>query len=111
MIRRETLHLVLAASLVGAAVDSARAAEMGYVAMLAGPAPREQFVAHGLLWRCAGARCTAPAANSRPAIVCEALARTIGPLATFASGSDPFDGEALARCNAAARQRQNLAAK
>ncbi|MBT2188970.1 CC_3452 family protein [Sphingobium nicotianae] len=111
MIRRETLHLILATALAGTALHTARAADMGYVAMLAGSAPQEQFVAHGLLWRCASARCTAPAANSRPAIVCEAVAKAVGPLATFASGGDPFDGEALARCNAAARQRQKLAVK
>ena len=71
----------------------------GYEVTLAAPAAKERIVAHGLLWRCADTRCMAAAGNSRPLIVCQALAREAGPVTSFRSGGDALAAEQLARCN------------
>lgn len=111
MIRMRTLGLIITAMMMGSYLPAAHAAEAGYVAMLDKAAPQDRLVAHGLLWRCTDARCVAAAGNSRPAIVCEALAKAVGPLASFTSGNDTLAPETLARCNAAAQTPRHIAAQ
>lgn len=73
-----------------------------YQASFAGPVGKSQLVAKDLLWACAGDSCIADRSNSRPAIVCSALARAAGPLTAFAAGGDALGPEQLARCNGGA---------
>ena len=95
------IAVIMTALLTGFSAHAVGAAETGYVAMLDQAPARGQIVAHGLLWRCADTRCVALAGNSRPAIICEALAKTAGPLASFTSGGDALPPAQLARCNGA----------
>jgi hypothetical protein len=69
--------------------------------VLAAPlaAPRQEIL-DGVLWKCAGARCTAPADGSRPALACARVARRFGPVARFAAPAGELAAEDLARCNA-----------
>jgi len=99
MIRIATSAVGLAVLLAGFGSTAARSADAGYVAVLVEPALRERLVVHGLLWRCAGERCVAPAGNSRPAIMCEALAKAVGPLSSFTGGDVALTPEQLAHCN------------
>ena len=83
--------------------SAAPAAGNGYYrATFAEPVARTQLIAKELLWSCAGDACTAAASNSRPAIVCSTLARSVGPLLAFSAGGVPFDTAALQKCNSAA---------
>jgi hypothetical protein len=98
------LKLTLALAAIAApSTQPARASEAGHRATLAAPAQADRLVAHGLLWRCTGDQCSAPSGNSRPLIVCQALARTAGPVTRFGSGEALLDAEQLARCNGATK--------
>lgn len=63
------------------------------------PQPRQQIIA-GVLWKCAGERCTAPADGSRAVISCQRVARAFGTVASFATPSGEITPEELTRCNA-----------
>ena len=73
-----------------------------YRAELSKPAPAGRFVAHDLLWSCAGLSCVATQANSRPATDCAALADKAGALRSFAVAGRPLASDALEKCNARA---------
>lgn len=71
-----------------------------YTAALAAPLAAPRTVIHeDLLWHCAGSECTAPRGTSRPAVVCARLARSLGPIARFATPQGDLAAEDLARCN------------
>lgn len=102
MIARRWLSRMTAVALLpGTLAPSApaRADETGYVATLAAPAPKARLVVHGLLWRCAGQRCVAPAGNSRPLIVCQALSRAVGPVVAFSGAGETLPPALMLRCN------------
>jgi hypothetical protein len=104
--------LVLAMAMMAApGMGTGQAAEGGYAATLATAAPGDRLVAHGLLWRCDGARCAAPTGNSRPLIVCQALAKAAGPVTSFANGAKALDAGQLARCNGPAGQERVATAR
>ncbi|MBO9581933.1 MAG: hypothetical protein J7498_13660 [Sphingobium sp.] len=80
---------------------SAQAAAGGHEARLERPAERSRLVVHNLLWQCDGQRCVAAGqSDSRPVIVCMALAQELGTVLDFATGGKSLDAAALARCNA-----------
>lgn len=62
------------------------------------PAPRQEIV-DGVLWKCAGEQCSAPAQGSRPVLACGRVARKIGPVARFTAPQGELSAEELARCN------------
>jgi hypothetical protein len=87
-----------AALLMASSAPAFAAAE--HDARLAIPAPKSRIVVHDLLWTCSGQRCTAAAASdSRPVIVCMALARELGTVLGFSTGGVTLDEADLARCN------------
>jgi hypothetical protein len=94
------VKLAFAAVLIGH--TGAQAAPGGsYTAALTTPlaAPR-QDVLSGLLWKCAGAQCAAPADGSRPVLVCQRVARTFGPVSRFTAPAGELSSDELIRCNA-----------
>lgn len=60
-------------------------------------------IADGVLWRCGAEGCLATNASSRPAIICAQAVRKVGKLDSFSVGTQAFDAEALAKCNAKAK--------
>jgi hypothetical protein len=64
---------------------------------------QSRFVAKDVVWRCGDAGCTGAKSNSRPAIVCAALAKEIGPLRSFRAGGQVLANGELDKCNARAR--------
>lgn len=70
-----------------------------YRAELASPAPKARFVARDVVWVCNGANCSAPRGTSRPLIMCTALVKAGGPVASFAVDGKPLEAAELARCN------------
>lgn len=93
------------AALVGSlAVWSVAATAAGgayYRAELASPASDARFVARDVVWACKGASCIAGQGTSRPLIMCSALAKAAGQVASFTAGGKALDADELARCNAA----------
>lgn len=78
------------------------AATRGHEAVFGAPVEKAQIVVRDLLWQCEGSRCvTARESDSRPLIVCMAMAQDVGPVLDFSTGGIRLDAEALARCNAA----------
>lgn len=81
--------------------SGAQAAAGGHEARLERPAEKARLVVHNLLWQCDGQRCVAAGqSDSRPVIVCMALAHELGPVLDFATGGKALDAAGLARCNA-----------
>jgi hypothetical protein len=97
-----TVALALAASLAGQSVTAEAAPAGAYSAALVTPlaAPRHEIV-DGAIWRCEGARCSAPADGGRAQTVCIKVARKFGPVASFATPQGPLSAEQLTRCNGA----------
>lgn len=71
-----------------------------YRAELANPASAARFVARDVVWVCKDSGCIASQGTSRPLIMCSALAKAAGPVASFTAGGKELTAEDLARCNA-----------
>ena len=74
-----------------------------YRAEFATPPPSGKLVARDVVWTCDSGTCTAATSNSRPEIVCSALARRFGALSSFTVAGRPLDAADLEKCNAKAR--------
>lgn len=64
---------------------------------------QERFVARDNAWRCSEAGCSSARTETRAALVCSSLVRTVGPLRSFSVAGRAFDAAALEACNG--RQR------
>ena len=63
-----------------------------------------KFVVKDTLWSCVQAGCAAQSSNSRPAVVCAALAKEVGPLASFSVKGEVLSADELGKCNARAKK-------
>ena len=66
-----------------------------------------RFVAKDVVWRCGDLGCSGAKSNSRPAIICAALAKEIGALRSFSAGGQALGDGELAKCNARAGAAQS----
>jgi hypothetical protein len=87
------------------ALAAAPAAASSYSALLAAPISG-RFIAPDIVWYCGPAACQGATDESRPLVLCQSLARQVGPIDSFIA-----DGRALSpgerdRCNASARSRK-----
>ena len=73
-----------------------------YSAKLATPASG-RIVAREINWACAGDSCEGATKESRPQVLCQALAKQAGKIAVFAVDGRPFTSDELTRCNAMAK--------
>ena len=74
-----------------------------YTASLATPQTTRSVVKE-MRWTCAGAQCTAPRDATAPDIVvCEAVARKLGPVTAFSAGERAFSPAQIAQCNGSRR--------
>jgi len=96
------LASALALVLIAPAGSAQATPRGGSVAALTAPlsAPRQEIIS-GVLWKCAGEHCAAPAEGSRPMLVCQRVARTFGEVARFATPAGELSSEELSRCNGA----------
>ena len=78
------------------------AAATTYSAKLTTPA-NGRIVAREINWACAGDTCQGATAESRPAVLCQALAKRAGKVQSFLVDGRAFSDSELARCNAAAK--------
>ena len=91
-----------ASAFVIAALAAAPAFATTYSASPAGQvAPK--IVAKQLVWSCGAGACSGVTSESRPAIVCQSLARKAGRLERFTADGRAFSAVELDRCNASAK--------
>lgn len=91
------LRVVLASALL-----SSPALASHYQAELVQAPSDARIVVRDQLWTCGGGSCSAGKSNSRPAIVCAALVKEVGPLTRFTVAGQAFPPAALEKCNARA---------
>jgi hypothetical protein len=84
------------------AAVAAPAAASNYSARLASPAS-SHVVARDMNWACAGQSCQGTTEESRPAVLCQALAKQAGRVESFAVDGRTFSDAELGKCNASAK--------
>jgi hypothetical protein len=95
--------IAAAAATLFAAVPAVAQAP-AFRAIPATPAKAAQNVVVGeTLWKCAPDGCTTTKSASRPAILCAQAVKKVGKLDSFVVGGVAFDADALAKCNAKAK--------
>jgi len=78
------------------------AAAATYSARPAVPAS-ERFIARDITWTCGPAACQGATAESRPAVLCQSLAKHAGRIESFLVDGRAFSAAELDKCNAAAK--------
>jgi hypothetical protein len=101
---------ILALSAV--AFAAAPAAAASYSATLAAPATA-RIIARDISWNCGPAACQGSTQESRPAVLCQSLAKRAGRVDSFLVDGRAFSAAELDGCNAFARAapKSALAAK
>jgi hypothetical protein len=84
------------------ALIAAPAAASSYSATLATPA-NGRIIAGDIVWSCGAAACRGATDESRPAVICQSLARQAGKVGSFTADGRVFTPAELDKCNAAAK--------
>ena len=95
---------VLTICTLAALATSASAAN--YSAKLASPAGGH-IVARDINWACAGDSCQGATEESRPVVLCQALAKQAGRIESFVVDGRVFGEADLGKCNASAKSEPN----
>ena len=95
-------------ALTAAVLAMSPAAAATYSAKPAAPTA-ERFVARDINWTCAAGTCSGATAESRPAVLCQALAKHAGRIDSFAVDGRAFSAAELDKCNTAAKATPNTA--
>jgi len=66
-------------------------------------ASAQRIIARDVVWKCGPAACLAASEASRPAVVCQSLAKRAGLLESFVVDGRAFNAAELDRCNAFAK--------
>lgn len=69
----------------------------------------QKIVARDVVWACGPAACQGSTDESRPAIVCQSLAKKVGRLESFVANGRAFASPELDRCNAVVKDGGNSA--
>jgi hypothetical protein len=69
----------------------------------------QKVVVRDVIWACGPAACQGSTNESRPAIVCQSLAKKVGRLENFVANGRAFASAELDRCNAVAKDGGNTA--
>ena len=100
------VRLVLAAS--AALLVVAPAAAATYSAKPATPVSG-RFIARDITWNCGPAACQGASDESRPAVLCQGLAKHAGRIESFLVDGRAFSPAELDKCNSAAKAGANPA--
>ena len=95
-------------ALTAIAALAAPAAAANYSAKLSAPT-NGHIVARDINWACAGNSCQGATQESRPAVLCQALAKQAGKLDNFLVDGRAFSAAELDKCNAAAKPEPSKA--
>jgi hypothetical protein len=98
----------IASALTLAALAASPALATNYSAKPITPAG-QKVVARDVIWACGPAACQGSTPESRPAIVCQSLAKKVGRLENFVANGRAFGPAELDRCNTAAKDGGNTA--
>ena len=90
-------------ALAAASLAAVPAAAATYSAKPLNP-PEQRVIARDIVWKCGPAACLVASEASRPAVICQSLAKRAGPLESFVVDGRAFGPAELDRCNAYARQ-------
>ena len=74
-----------------------------YSARPIAPAGAKRIIARDIVWNCGAGTCQGSTAESRPAVLCQSLAKRVGRLESFTADGRAFGAHELDRCNAAAK--------
>jgi len=100
---RRSIFLLFAAGLI-----TSPAAAANYSAKLAAPVS-ERIIARDISWACGAGSCRGTTLESRPAVLCEGLAKRAGKVDSFVVDGRPFSEAELAKCNTSAKDQPNKA--
>jgi hypothetical protein len=89
-------------ALSAAALTCVPAAAATYSAKPAVPTS-ERFVARDIIWTCGPAACQGATDESRPAVLCQSLAKRAGRIESFIVDGRAFGPAELEKCNSAAK--------
>jgi hypothetical protein len=92
-----------ASLIVAAAFAATPAVAATYSAQPAVAPSPSRIIARDISWACGTGTCRGTTAESRPAVLCEGLAKRAGRLNSFAVDGRQFDAAALAKCNASVK--------
>ena len=81
---------------------AAPASAATYSATLSTPASG-RFIARDIVWTCGPAACQGATQESRPAVLCQSLAKLAGRVDSFLVDGRAFASTDLERCNASAK--------
>ena len=73
-----------------------------YSATLTSPSD-QRIVGGDIVWNCATGTCQGATEESRPAVICQNLARTAGKVGSFLADGRAFSAAELDKCNTAAK--------
>ena len=62
-----------------------------------------KLITRDIVWNCGPAACQGSTDESRPAVICQSLAKRAGPIDSFMANGHAFTAAELARCNASAK--------
>src|SRR3954471_9493770 len=96
--------IILSAALLA----SAPVAAATYSAKPAVPTS-ERFIARDITWACGPAACQGATDESRPAVLCQSLAKRAGRIDSFLVDGRAFSTAELDKCNSAAKAVPNKA--
>jgi len=88
--------------LLGSFLLCAPVAAANYSATLTKPTAG-RFIARDISWNCGPAACQGATDESRPAVLCQSLAKRAGRIETFLVDGRAFTPSELDRCNASAK--------
>ncbi len=90
------------AFVVGIGVISAPVAASSYAATLASPVSG-RFIARDIVWNCGAEACQGVTDESRPAVICQSLAKQAGRIESFIVDGRALAANELDRCNGSAK--------
>ena len=88
------------------ALSAAPVAASTYSAKPAVPTS-ERVISRDISWTCGPAACLGSSDESRPAVLCQALAKRAGRIESFVVDGRAFDSAQLEKCNSAAKAHPN----
>ncbi len=63
----------------------------------------DRFITRDIVWQCGPAACQGSSQESRPAVLCQSLAKRAGRIESFVVDGRAFGAAELDRCNASAK--------
>lgn len=100
--------LAVSAALLSAA-GAAEAQSAHYVAVPAAAPAKERVITRSTPWALRNGAYLAARAPERALVLCQLLARDVGPMQSFTAGGQPLEADDLAKCNARAKQVAGVA--